>query len=906
MENLIQRFHKTASLFPTKIACGYKENNKWVFLSYEELKKEVNSYFSFLEKNNIEKEDRVSIILENTIEWPLSFLGIIQKGASVVPVDYESNSNEIEAILKDSGSIAVFTDKRTFSEKLKKINVNSLKKIFITDEADFKNNISQCQKTHEKKAYDSSSTACILYTSGSTGEPKGVVLSHKNLLSNAESLIRCNVFTEKDSVAAVLPLHHPYPLMATLFLPLFTGGSSFFAGNILRSDLLSETAKEVNPTFFITVPEMLNLIYKNIKSNIKNLPFFIRPFVNFLILFFNTVRMLTGINGNKLLLNKAHRKFGKNMRILVSGGARLDEEVELTLRKFGFPLIQGYGITEASPVVALNPLNKPKEGSVGLPLPGIEIRIDVAPKFKRADLPEEYEVGEVLVKGSNIMEGYFGNVELTRETLKDGWLYTGDIGYLDKEGYLFLTGRSKEIIVLSSGKNIYPEEIEKAYMKETPAREICVFDVPRRHKDEKDTTLAALVVPDTELIKKYGEMHLRSLIKTRFDNVSKSLPPRKRISRFELNLEELPKTRLRKIKRYEVKEKFLALLQEKNKRIKPDEKKLTHEDKAYLEEDINKDIVEYLKKETGEYKILPDELLEDIGIDSLSRIELSAGLEKLFDSSLDARIFLQSFTVRELIEKIKRSLPQDIKTEKLKSDDFKINWREILNKALEEKNLKKIDLNPSFFSWLGGFLFLGIIGLIFKLFYNLTVEGKENIPEKGPFIIYSNHVSFFDGLLIASSLKKRPRLDLFYIGYRFYFDVPVIRNLIKVGRIIPLDFTTTLLEALRSAYFVLKNGKGICLFPEGERSLDGNIMKFKKGFGILVKESSSLVLPVLIKGAYEAWPRGAKFPRLNPIKVKFGKPVFPEKLEKIGKASEIKDSYDAVSEGARKVLLSME
>ncbi|UCD55126.1 MAG: 1-acyl-sn-glycerol-3-phosphate acyltransferase, partial [Candidatus Omnitrophota bacterium] len=232
-------------------------------------------------------------------------------------------------------------------------------------------------------------------------------------------------------------------------------------------------------------------------------------------------------------------------------------------------------------------------------------------------------------------------------------------------------------------------------------------------------------------------------------------------------------------------------------------------------------------------------------------------------------------------------------------------WKRVLNVHPKSENLKKIDLRPGFVSWLAGFIFTYWHWLIFKLFYSLKVEGKENFPKSGSYILYVNHTSYFDGLLIAASLPKFPRLELFFVGFRPYFSVPIIRNLIKIGRIIPLDFSSHFLEALRSSFYVLRNGKSLCLFPEGMRTLDGKIAAFKKGFGILAKESNAMLMPVLIEGAFEAWPRTAKFPKRHPIKVKFGKPLDAGKLEKEGFEMGAKDSYNAICISARKSLADL-
>lgn len=903
MFNITKKFYETVSKFSHKVAFGYKADGRWHYLSYKELKEKILSFSSFIKKKGIKKGDRVAIILENTAEWPLTFFGTIFLGAIPVPIDYQSSVDELGDILNDSGSIAVFTDTKTQNEKINKLDISFLKHRMIVDSQEFRDSIAGCKPEPVDTAASQEDTASVIYTSGTTGEPKGVVLSHKNLVSNSVSLFECRLFTLNDSVLAALPLHHPYPLMATVLLPLLNGGKAYFAGNILRSDILSKTMKETNPTFFIGIPEFFNRIYKNIDDKLNGMPFIKRGVVVFMVLSSFFIKKLTGFNLPKIFFKKIHLRFGKSVRVFVTGGAKLSEDVETFLRKFGFIIIQGYGITEASPVVTLNPLSKPKIGSIGKPLKDVEVKLDIKNEYNTSEVPEGKKAGEILVKGPNVMKGYYNKPEMTRETLRGGFLRTGDIGYSDDESYLFITGREKDIIVLSSGKNIYPEEIEKIYMSAGPVREMCVFDIPSRDSADKDTILGAVIVPDHEIIKKYGEVNLRHLIKPRLDEVSKKLSSRKRISRFAVSLEELPKTRLGKLKRNDIKKKFLDKVMTEKKTEESAKKSISEKEKEYLEEDINRVIVSYIKEETSQDLIRPDDLLEELGIDSLGRIELSAGIERIFGTRLDTGIFLQSFTVKELIENIKTALPEDAKPKK--KTPRRADWKKLLSEKPGLSDLKKIDLNPGLISYLAGFIFLYLARTIFKIFYSLEVRGTENIPDKGPFIIYSNHVSYFDGLLIASSLKRRPRLDLFYIGFRIFFDVFIIRRLIKIGRIIPVDFTTRLLEALKISYYVLENGKSLCIFPEGERSPDGKIHKFKKGFGILAKESNVKILPVLIEGAYEAWPRSSKFPGRHPIKVIFGEPFMAEAAIGLCKEKELKDDYEKLSEGARRILIGV-
>jgi long-chain acyl-CoA synthetase len=376
---------------------------------------------------------------------------------------------------------------------------------------------------------------------------------------------------------------------------------------------------------------------------------------------------------------------------------------------------------------------------------------------------------------------------------------------------------------------------------------------------------------------------------------------------FHITLEALPRTPLGKIKRFIVREKYASKIAAEKSEAAVS-KELTREDIAVLESETAGKIMGHLKKELKIKKeINLDDTLElDLGIDSLGRIELASALEGIFNIKVEGDVIGKAFTVKDLILGVEALLkgiervPAGDKGEgAVRSADY---WKSLFRVLPREENLKKINLKPGFWSWLAGAIFLLPIRAYFKAFCYFRVEGKDNVPEEGACILYANHASYFDGFLVACALPRSPRMDLFFVGFRPYFDVPIIRNLLRIGRIIPLDFSSHLLEALRSCYFVLKNGKKLCVFPEGLRSLDGKTGGFKKGFGILAKETGVRLVPVFLKGAYEAWPRTSKFPRPHPIKAIIGKAVLPDDLEKEGLGLGAEDSYAAICAAARQRL----
>lgn len=870
--NLGEKFRETALKDPGRIAIQSKKDGKWTEISYSELNDKIESLAASLLEQGIKKGDRVAIILENGPNWPVIFFATVSIGAIVVPINPEASHEAIENILKDSGCKITF---RADSDRFKKGLKKDFQKFII--------------KPHD--------TVCILYTSGTTDEPKGVVLSHGNLLSNAASLRKSNIITERDNIVSILPLHHAYSLTVTMLLPLLFGGRIVYPGSI-KGEAIVEAMQEVNPTVFVAVPRIFYLFHQKITEKLAKIPFPLNVLIKVIAELLYKFRNKTGINAARYLFCSVQRKFGKSLRIFATGGARLDENVAKDFFKFGFTILEGYGLTETSPVLTFNPFKKPKIGSVGVPVPSVEINI--LNKNKEG-------AGEVIARGPNIMEGYYKRPDLTADVIKNGWFHTGDMGYIDGEGYLFLTGRLKDMIVLSSGLNIYPQDVEEAYCKTPPVKEMCVLEVPSKRGTKEIQILWAVVVPDLEYFRKNNEMNLREVIKWNIENISKELPAYKRIMGFTVTLDNLPRTLLGKIKRYAVREHYLPKIVEEGPFKRPRE--LTGDDKKLMEKDVSRKIVNYLKKETKVKNISPQDTLElDLGIDSLKRIELASGFEKVFDIEIKDEAVWRAFTVRDLIEAMESCLAEE-KKETLFSEEEKPfssdEWNKILRIPPKEENIKRIDLNPGFGARILNFVFDSTFGLITKIYCRPKVEGLENLPRKGPYILFVNHTSYFDGFLVGGPLSAQARLDLFFIGFKAYFDVPVVHRLVKTARLIPLNFSTHFLEALRSSYYVLKNGKNLCIFPEGARSFGGKILVFKKGFGILAKESGAKLVPVFIDEAFKAWPRTSAFPRPHPVTVKFGKPLDPDRLEKEGLEMGAEDSYAAICMAARKALIGI-
>ncbi len=894
-------FSQISSRSPDRVCLQIKNGSTWERWTYGELKDASLKIGAFLVGEGFKKGDFAAICAENRPEWGAAYLGIMAAGLACVPLDPQLTGQEIENLIKDCAAKIIFVSNAVFQSKNIYKLTDDLNKIVILD-LDIKEGkligLAEIQPAlSEGVAWpevSSEDIASLIYTSGTTGSPKGVMLTHKNICSNFQSIDKLKLFSDKDVFISILPLHHSFPFMITLITPLFCRARITYTSS-LRSDELLDRMRETGVTVLAGVPQLIYMFYTHISAEMKKMTYLARIPVFGIIEILWLIRRLSGINVSKLALTKIHGPFGKALRFFACGGAKLNEEAARFLVKVGFTILEGYGLTETSPVVTFNPLKRQKIGSVGTAIPDVELKIDD---------PDRTGMGEVVIKGPNVMKGFYKRAEETLNVLKDGWFYSGDLGHIDKDGYLYITGRKKEVIVLSSGKNIYPEEIESHYARSPYIKEICVIGIGETEEER----LTAVVVPDADYCRKKGEVNFNSKIRWELENLSDGLAAYKRIKGFIIAKEGIPRTRLGKIKRYEVKNKYLNELQGIKLKGGKEEVPATDEDIKILSSGIGRKIIESLNKHLRSEKgvCLTDHLELDLGIDSLGRVELTTALEQALNKRIPNELMTRVYTVKELIAEIEKTdLNEDLQGGPILQVNRQTLWNEILNEKPAEDMIKKLNMAPNRMAILGMLTLTGILRLVFKAIWRLKVFGTENIPRRGKLILCVNHGSYLDGFVVAASVPAGLQKNLFLIGFRAYFERPLIKNIIKLIKVIPIDPGTQLMETMQACSYVLKKDKIVCIFPEGERTIDGEVKEFKKGIGILAKELNVPLVPVLITGSYEAWPRTKTFPRPHLITITFGRPFEFEELKKKGLGLGAKDDYGAVALSIREEVIKL-
>ena len=537
----------------TAFIIKHKGNEKKVTyenITYKKLLEDINSLGTKLFDLGYQ-DKRIAIVGRNSYEWALAHLANQLGGIVSVPLDKELQLDELESSLERSkADIVVFDEKYIENiEEIKRRNNTNLKEYIsmrpLENYKDIHTLINEGKKLIEAgnrkfldKKIDSNKMSILLFTSGTTSKSKAVMLSQKNIASNVYAMQLVERFYETDVNLAFLPFHHIFGSTAMIVMLAYGITTAFPDG--LR--YVAQNLKEYKVSVFVGVPLLVEAIYKKIEKGIEEqgktkLVKVAKAVSNFLLKF--------GIDIRRKLFKDIINELGGHMRFVISGGAPLDKKVAKGFNELGVSLVQGYGLTETAPVIAAENDRKVRYGSIGVPMDNVEV------EFENKD---ENGIGELKVKGPNVMLGYYENEEATNEVLKDGWFYTGDLGYMDKDGYIFITGRKKDMIVLKNGKKVFPEELEILVNRLDEVAECMVFGMPDK-KDKNDIKLSVKIVYNKEYVKeKYPNIEqeeLRKIIWEKIKEINKTFPPYKYIKNMILTDKELIKTTTQKIKRNE-------------------------------------------------------------------------------------------------------------------------------------------------------------------------------------------------------------------------------------------------------------------------------------------------------------------------------------------------------------------
>ena len=539
-----------ATKFSDRVALNYKRNGRWNAVTYETLRERAWHVSEMLVRQGIGLGEHVAIYLENSPEWFELYYGIVGLGAVAVPVDAKLREQEVSHILHDCRVSLVFCGANQFGI-LDSIasHLPTLKATIILGAAAGFSPAGErvrCLGYEEQwervspnalkegRAFDrynpeESSPASLIYTSGTTGRQKGAVLTHGNFMANVKSIASAIHIQPNDNFMLVLPLHHAFAFTCNLLVPLYVGCQVSLVEN-LRT--IKDNMKDCSPTVLLAVPLLLEKMLARVMDGVES---------------HAVGRWMYRLGLAKVVGRKVVEGLGGALRLVVSGGAPIRPSTLQTWEKLGITVVEGYGITETAPVLTVNPPEAPRIGTVGLPLDGVDIRIDQ---------PNGEGVGEIVVRGENVMQGYYNHVEETAKVLVDGWYYTGDLGYLDHAGYLVINGRKKSLIVNREGKNIYPEEVERQAQKSRYVLECLALGYC--DAEEPGERVGMIVVPDQRVFdeledhqsRSFSEQEIEEMVRTDVRLQLKHLSDYKRPRRIDVRFEEFDKTATQKVKRY--------------------------------------------------------------------------------------------------------------------------------------------------------------------------------------------------------------------------------------------------------------------------------------------------------------------------------------------------------------------
>ncbi len=796
-----------------KIAIIAGEHN----VTYSELLQRVAQ---FARKTPKGKQTKTVVFSENREGWAYAFFSVWLNEGIAVPVDASSTASDVAYILNDCQPDAVWVSRdkeATLKEAIKEANVET--KVFLID--DFERLSLQDEPLCSILPWaalaepDNDDTALIIYTSGTTGSPKGVMLSYSALKANVHSVsYDVPIYTDKRRVLVLLPLHHVLPLMGSLIAPLYMGGGIAISPSLSGPDIM-DTLQRGKVGIMIGVPRLWQTLYVGIKKKIDESPA--------ARLLFKLCSVVKSRTLSRLVFSSVRKKMGGHLDYCVSGGAALDKEIGEGLRTLGLDVLEGYGMTETAPIIAFTRPGDIIPGCSGLPLPGVECKL--------VD-------GELCVKGPNLMKGYYNRPEETAQVIdNDGWLHTGDLAQFDSVGRITLTGRTKELIILSNGKNVQPSEIEYKLEKyDKLVKEAAVV--------QDGDKLRAIIVPQPLWASTLTDSEVASRLKREvLEPYNMTVSAYKKIMSVLVYRGELPRTRLDKLQRYKLgdilKEGQGARDKERESRAEP-----TCEEYRLIKS--------FIEQEKGIKVHAADHVETDLALDSLDKISLQTFIENTFGTSVGVDE-MPGFPNIE-------ALASYVAKQKTRMEAEDVDWHQLLTGSVDSLSL------PS--SGLAYRIVSRILKGFFCLYNRLKIKGQKNVPAKGACILAPNHQSYADAPLVLAGLPWSELGQYYFYATEEHVKSQYRRKMAAQSNVIVMERANLKNSILKLAK-VLREGHRVIIFPEGARTHDGGTVPFKKTFAILAKELNVPIVPVCIRGAFEALPRGSSFMRPEHIEVNF-------------------------------------
>jgi len=849
--DLLELFDTTTKLHATRPALRMERGKREEVYKYAELQELATRIGAFLVGEGVTAGERVILFAKNAPEWSMAYFGILKLGATAVPVANDSTVAEIVNVARASGATGLLIgddlhDKRgNLTRALREAGLPTrvwpLSQGFqLLDEG-----VEQERARSLLTKVNPDTMATLIFTSGTTGKPKGVMLTHRNFTFMVAELSKIFEFGVNDGMLSVLPLHHTFEFATGLLMPLARGAQITYLSE-LTGEAIGNALKSGNVTSIVGVPALWDLLRRRVLQRFSDKTPLLELAMKGLMTANYELRSRSGLDLGMLFFLPVHEGFGGRIRYLISGGSALPQEVMKSFMGMGFDFFEGYGLTETAPVLTVtSPKQKALVGSVGQPLPGVEVKIHE---------PDASGTGEVIARGRNVMAGYWEDEAATAAAIRDGWFHTGDLGRFDEDGNLYIVGRSKDIIVDSNGKNVYPDEIEDLYRGSPHIKELSVVGVP----DGVAEHVAAAIAPNYEHDPGLSHAEVHQKIEEHIRKVSADLPFWKRIKTTHIWEGDLPKTAKRSIKRRDIVAELVRL-----KKAEGDGPMVAASSPEEAGIGWLLDIVAQVSgKPRGD--LHPGSRLEALGFDSLMYTELGAALESAGVVLPESTDFTGAADVRELHRLVRGA----------SSGPGALVGRSGKPALVGggDKSGSDDDVyvpGPVARAGKAG------LGVAQRLFYQRVLKsdvgGTGNIPKHTNFIAAANHCSHLDMGLLKVALGEAGR-DITSMAAADYFFRNRYRRAYfqNFTNLVPMERTGSIRKSMATAEQVLRRGKSMVVFPEGTRSLDGVMAEFLPSLGYLALRSGVGVLPAYLGGTYDSLPKGAALPRARDLSVAFG------------------------------------
>lgn len=825
------------------------------FWTYAELTETVERLAAGLQAAGLEAGEVVALLAPASPEAVAAALATVRAGGVVAPLDVQFEAGTVRALLEDSGARWLFTT-TALRDGLGGLPDGVQAALLDDPDADGWRGL-LADGPPRDLAPGPDDIAALFYTSGTTGTPKGVPLSHRNLAFQLAVLAQAGVARDGDRVLLPLPVHHVYPFVLGMLGPLYLGLTMVLPLSVTGPQVV-RALTEAGVSVVIGVPRLYESLFDSIAARFGPLRRPFRALVDLTALW----RTHLGGRPGRLLFAPVRRRLGPELRVLASGGAALPPSLAARLDALGWQVAEGYGLTETSPLVALRLPGDTRYAAVGRPVPGCQVRITAAEQ-----VPEG--LGEVQVRGPNVFSAYRHRPEETAKAFTDdGWYRTGDLGYLDGDGYLHLQGRASTLIVTAAGENVQPEAVEAAYAAHPAIREVGVLQGAHG--------LAAVVVPEPDAV---AGTDPEARVRTALQEQGARLPSYQRVGDFAVSDQPLARTRLGKIRRHLLEQRFEEARRSRTAApaVGPlPLEKMSDADLALLEHPEARRVWDWLGERYADRPLTPDSNLElDLGVDSLAWLDLTLGVGQRTGVELGDAAIGRVQTVRDLLHEVVEAGEAEqgdlLQRPEQALDDSQRRWLRPLGpwQAALARALYR------FAGWL------------MRRLFRLRVEGLGNLPAEGPYLIAPNHASYLDAPAVAAALGPGRLQETYWGGWTgVVFTTPLRRLLSRLVRVVPVDPEKGAVSSLALAAAVLQRGHPLIWFPEGGRTRDGHMQPMRPGVGLLLARHQVPVVPVAIHGAYAAWPPHRRLPRLRPLRIVIGPPRDADALQQAGRGEQ--------------------